>query len=139
MNGQMEVSVLSHLTNSAVVVYFIQWLRGTTRYRQAAAWLPIADGKVHFLVSALGALASGVGMHWAVDGNVSAGWHLALTIPPLWVIFHATWDWVQQLALNQLTFALAVQRKAAVPVATQQLTRDVSVTVPVDVKEHLQP
>jgi len=43
--------------------------------------MPIADNKVHLIVSALGAYASGLGMHWAVEGNMTAGWQLALTIP----------------------------------------------------------
>ena len=133
---EMEVSPLSHITNSAVVVYGLQYLKGTERYRRLAAWLPFADEKLHVLTSAIGALATGVGMHWAVTGNYTEGWKWAIVIPPLWVILHATWDWAQQLALQQILFALAVKEKAAAPVVTAQVTRDVSVTAPLgDVKE----
>lgn len=125
-----ETSILSHLTNSALVVYALQYLKGTEWYGKLAANLPIADRKVHLLMSALGAFAGAVGMHWAVEGGTDAGWKIAVSIPPLWVVLHGAWDWVQQLALNQLVFAVAVQQKAAAPVMTEAVTPRVSVTTP---------
>jgi hypothetical protein len=79
-------------------------------------------------------------MHVAVEGNSDAGWHLMLSVPPLWVLAHALWDWAQQMSLNQIVFALAVQRKEAAPVVTTQVSPKasaaeppkVSVTVPLE-------
>ena len=113
-----EVSVLSHVTNSAIVVYGLQLLKGTTWYRRCADKLPIANAKIHVMVSALGAFATAVGMHGAVTGSATDGWKLALAIPPLWIVLHATWDWAQQMALNQIVFAVAVQQKEAAPALT---------------------
>lgn len=130
----MEVSVLSHVTNSALVVYALQYLKGTAWYRRCAAWLPIADKNVHVVMSALGAFATSVGMHATIQGSFASGWHFAGTIPPMWEILHTGWDWGQQFALNQLIFALAVQEKAAAPVVTVPLAHDVTVTAPLEVK-----
>ena len=130
----MEVSLLSHFTNSAMIVYLIQWLKGTPRYQRFAAALPIADGRVHVLMSAIGAFATAVGMHGAVKGTSDDGWVLTLAIPPLWIVLHAIWDWAQQLALNQIVFAIAVQRKEAAPVVTAQVTPKIAVTAPLESK-----
>src|ERR1700685_2089578 len=118
----MEVSLLSHFTNSALVVAIIQWLKGTARYQRFAAWLPVADAHVHVIMSAIGAFVTAAGMHGTVKGTASDGWMLTLAIPPLWVVLHAAWDWAQQFALNQLVFAIEVQRKEAAPVVTAQVT-----------------
>ncbi len=127
----LETSLLSHLTNSVLVVQIIKWLKGTERYQRFAIWMPMAEGKVHVLMSAIGAAATGIGMHGAFTGSMGEGWKLALTIPPLWIILHSLWDWAQQLALNQIVFAVAVQQKAAAPVVTVKATPDVSVTAPI--------
>ena len=130
----MEVSLLSHFTNSALIVYLIQWLKGTQRYQRFVTALPIADDRVHVLMSAIGAFATAVGMHGAVKGTSADGWVLTLAIPPLWVILHASWDWAQQMALNQLVFAIAVQRKEAAPVVTAKVTPSLTVTTPLEAK-----
>ncbi len=127
-----EVSVLSHVTNSALVVYSLQFLKGTQTYRRFAEWMPMAEHRVHVLMSALGALGTAAGMHGAVVGSVGDGWQLTLAIPPLWVIGHAIWDWAQQFALNQLVFAVAVQQHAAAPVLTEQVTPKVAITTPLE-------
>lgn len=126
----LETSILSHLTNSALVVYALEFLKRTRWYRRFAAWLPIEEKKVHVCMSALGAAATGIGMHGAIEGSAVLGWHLSFTIPPLWVILHAAWDWGQQLALNQIVFALAVQQKQAAPVATVPIGDGATVTAP---------
>lgn len=130
----MEVSLLSHFTNSALVVYLIQWLKGTKPYQRFAAWLPIADDHVHVLMSALGAFLTAIGMHGSVKGASTEGWVITLAIPPLWIVLHAAWDWAQQFALNQLVFAIAVQRKEAAPVVTAQVTPKIAVTAPLEAK-----
>lgn len=127
----MEVSTLSHLTNSALVVYTLQYLKGTDWYRRFAANLPIADQKVHVLMSALGAAGTSLGMHGAVEGSATLGYQLTLAIPPLWIVLHAAWDWAQQMALNQIVFAVAVQRHEAAPVITAKVTPTVSITAPI--------
>ena len=126
----MEVSLLSHVTNSALIVYLLQYLKGTQWYQRFAHWLPMADTKVHVLMSAIGAFCAAVGMHGTVKGDAGAGYMLTLAIPPLWVVLHATWDWAQQMALNQIVFALAVQQHAAAPVVTAQVTPKTALTVP---------
>jgi hypothetical protein len=123
----MEVSPLSHVTNAALVVYILQYLKRTEWYQRFATALPLANDRVHVGMSALGAFATSVGMHVAVEGNSDAGWHLMLSVPPLWVLAHALWDWAQQMSLNQIVFALAVQRKEAAPVVTTQV-RDTCLT-----------
>lgn len=127
----MEVSVLSHVTNSALVVYALQFLKGTATYRRFSAWMPMAESRVHVLMSALGAGMTALGMHGAAKGSSAEGWVLTLMIPPLWVIAHAAWDLAQQMALNQIIFAVAVQQKAAAPVVTVPVGHDVTVTAPV--------
>lgn len=131
----IETSILSHLTNSALVVYALQYLKGTAWYSRLATNLPMAEEKVHLLMSALGAFGAAVGMHGAVAGSSGAGWAVTLSVPPLWVLLHSLWDWGQQLALNQIIFAIAVQQKAAAPVITQADTPRVSVTSPLEQKE----
>ncbi len=127
----MEVSLLSHVTNSALVVYALQYLKGTAWYQRFAAWLPMEERRVHVLMSAIGAAATGFGMHWAVDGSSIAGYTITLAIPPLWVLLHTIWDWAQQLALNQIIFAIAIQQKEAAPVATVPVGSGITVTAPV--------
>ena len=125
----MEVSLLSHLTNSALVVYGLKWLRGTQKYQKCAAWLPVKDGTVHRLVSLLGASLSAIGMGWAVEGSSDAGYKFTLMIPPLLVLMHTLWGIALQFALNQLLFAIAVQEKAAAPVVTVPLPHEKDVTI----------
>lgn len=127
-----EVSLLSHITNSAVVVYGLEWLKGTERYQKLCKAMPIADEKVSVFMSGLGAFVTALGMHGAIEGNAALGWHLALTIPPLWIVMHAAWDWAQQFALNQIVFAVAVQEKKAAPVLTVPIASDVTVTAPLE-------
>ncbi len=128
----MEVSVLSHVTNAALVVYALQWLKGTAWYKKFCAALPLADNKIHVLMSIIGAAGTALGMHGAAKGSSVDGWTLTLMIPPLWVVLHAAWDTAQQFALNQITFAIAVQQKAAAPVVTVPVGHsDVTVTAPI--------
>ncbi len=127
----MEVSLLSHLTNSALVVYGLKWLRGTQRYQRFAAWVPCSNATVHRVVSLIGASATAIGMHGAVEGTSAAGYTLTLMIPPLWVITHTIWDIGQQFALNQLVFAIGVQEKAAAAVVTVPVASEVTVTAPI--------
>lgn len=127
----MEVSVLSHVTNSIIVVQALQWLKTTTGYQRFAAAMPIADAKVHVLMSAAGAFGAAIGMHGAVAGSSEAGWQMTLSVPPLWLLLHSIWDWAQQFALNQGVFAITVQQKAAAPVVTARMSPDVSVTAPI--------
>ena len=124
----MEVSLLSHVTNSALIVYLLQYLKGTVWYKRFTAWMPIAESRVHVLMSAIGAMATGMGMHGAVEGSSLAGYTLTLAIPPLWVLLHMMWDWAQQMALNQIVFALAVQQKEAAPVLTLPIGHEATVT-----------
>lgn len=133
----MEVSLLSHLTNSALVVYGIKWLRGTKLYQRCVAWLPFDNATVHRLASLIGASATAIGMHGAVEGTSAAGYTLTLMIPPLWIVAHTLWDIGQQFALNQLIFAVAVQEKAAAPVATvPTVIPDVTITTPLKDNPH---
>jgi len=126
----MEVSILSHVTNAALVVYTLKWLRGTKRYQRFAEWLPCENAKVHRAMSFLGAIASAGGMHGSIEGHAGIGWHLAADIPPLWVILHSSWDVIQQMMLNQVVFALAEKEKSAAPVVTVPVpdTKDITVT-----------
>jgi hypothetical protein len=123
-----EVSALDHLTSSAFVVYLVEFIKGTARYRRWIDAAAIPASYVHVFLSAVGAFFTAVGMHLAVQGTSVSGWQITVAVPPLVVLLHATWDWAQQLALNQIVFALAVQQKAAAPVVTQQVTPKVSVT-----------
>jgi hypothetical protein len=127
----VEVSLLSHVTNSALIVYLLQFLKRTGWYRRFCAWAPMEEQKVHVLMSAIGAWGTSMGMHGAVAGSSVAGWTLTLAIPPLWVIFHALWDFAQQFALNQIVYAMTLQQKEAAPVGTVQVSPAVSVTAPI--------
>lgn len=120
----MDGALLSQVTSASMVVYLLQFLKKTSWYPRFAAWLPIADAHVHRLVSIAGAFVSAVGVHIAFTGNATTGWQFAGTIPPLTVLLHAGWDWLQQFALNQLTYD-AVAQKAGVTVVTNQASSDV--------------
>lgn len=123
--------MLSHLTNSAIVIYSLQFLKGTAAYRKFCAAMPMADRKVHMLMSAIGAFMTAVGMHGAVAGTSASGWQVTLAIPPLWVMFHALWDWAQQMTLNQLAYAIVLQQKEAAPVITIPVGHEATVTAPI--------
>ncbi len=131
----MEVSVLSHVTNSALVIWGLEYLKRKAWFQKLLGAVPVSNGKLYVLLSGIGAAIGTLGMHGAVEGNYVEGWKLALTIPPLWVILHAAWDLAQQMTLNQIGFAALVKQKAAAPVMTQAVTPKVSVTVPLETAE----
>jgi hypothetical protein len=116
----MEVSWYAHFANSVIVVAVLNYLRTTKRYQRFANWLPIANGKVHVLMSGLGAAMTAVGMHGAAEGSAGQGWKIVLMIPPLWVVLHAAWDIIQQMAGNQMIYWLALKSKQIEPVLTTQ-------------------
>jgi hypothetical protein len=118
----MDDGVLDHVTSAAVVVYGLQMLKRTGWYANFAQALPIDDAHVHRFVSAIGALLSGVGIHWAATGNADAGWHLAITIPPLMLLLHAVWDWASQFALQQIAYDLVAQKAG--------VTKPIELTLP---------
>ncbi len=133
----MEVSWYSHLTNSVLVVTIINWLRGTKQYQQFADWLPVANGKVHVIMSLIGAAGTALGMHGAAEGSVGEGWKLVVMIPPLWVVLHAAWDVVQQAMGNQLVYWVALKAKQIEPMVTAPVhpgATPITVTEPLEKK-----
>lgn len=135
-----ETSLLSHLSNAALVVIALQYVRSTRLYQRFANWLPIANGKVHVIMAGLGGAATSLGMHGSAQGSVTKGWSILLTIPPLWLVLHAIWDWVNQCAIQWFAFKLAVNERAAAPVITVPLPHaDATITAPIPHADNLTP
>ena len=63
------------------------------------------------VLSGIGAAVSAVGVHTAMVGDMHVGWSMTITIPPLLVFLHAVWDWMNQMALNQLVYSTAVETR----------------------------
>jgi hypothetical protein len=131
----MEVSWYAHVTNSVIVVAILNYLRTTQRYQRFANWVPMANGKVHVMMSGIGAAMTALGMHGAAEGSAGTGFKIVLLIPPLWVVAHAAWDVVQQMAGNQLVYWLALKAKQVEPMVTTPVHRGeapVTVTKPLE-------
>ncbi len=97
--------------------------------------MPCANAYVHRTASFIGACLSAVGIDYSVHGTIATGLVLGLVIPPLWVLAHTAWDVTVQMALNQLTFWIGVQEKAAAPVMTVPVAQEVTVTAPIPKKD----
>lgn len=96
--------LFSHITSAAIVVYGLQMLKNHPWYCRIVNDASLANKWVHRIVSMGGAAISGVGIHAATEGSMTTGWHIAIVIPPLWIVLHALWDLLNQLALQQLIF-----------------------------------
>lgn len=96
----MPEAFLSQLTASAIVVYLIQTLKKSPY----VPWLTMESKRAARILSGLGAALSAFGVHAAMSGDASAGWSVTITIPSVVTLIHAGWDWVEQMALNQLVF-----------------------------------
>ena len=103
----MEVSLLSHVTNSALIVYLLQFLKRTGWYRRFCAWAPREEQKVHVLMSAIGAWGTSMGMHGTAVGNAGLG------------------------------CALAVEQKSAAPVGTVEIAPHITVTAPLPAQKEV--
>lgn len=100
----MNDTVLDHVTSAAVIVYGLNLLKRFGWYQRLATRIPIENANVHRTISAVAAFVTAIGIHVATQGDASTGWHLAITVPPLAVLLHASWDWAQQFGLQQLMF-----------------------------------
>ncbi len=136
-NALVDSQITNHLTSAMLIVYVLKWLRSTKLYQRCVGWLPISNGKIHVIVSGIGAFIAAVGIHGSISGNYSDGWKYAGTIPSLAVMWHMAVDWGTQMAFNQGVFAVAVQEKAAAPVVTVPVSvaPDVTVTAPIPKKD----
>lgn len=97
-----DPTLLSHLTSAAIVVYLIQWLK-------RASWVPWLTPETTTLsriVSAILAAGSAIGLHVAYD---SAGGVLTVTGLTVGSLLHGVWEWLNQFALQQLAYDVAVQ------------------------------
>lgn len=110
----MEGDFVQHLTSAAMVVYLIQWFKACPRYQRFVQWTPIANAWVHRIVSILGAIAGAEGIHFAVTGDFSTGWNVALAVPPVLTMLHATWEIVNQFVLQQLGHDFLTNKSSAV-------------------------
>ena len=94
--------VLSQLTAAAVTVYALQALK-TARW---FPWVKQETAGLNRLLSALGALISAVGVHFAFDAAQNANGTYVVTITGATVgnIAHGVWHWMNQFALQQIAY-----------------------------------
>lgn len=94
--GESVNDPMAHLTTGALVVYGLEWLK-------AAEWCPwvSVDRKwLNRVISAVAAAAIAFGI--SAQGDMSAGW--VITIPPVTVLAAGGWEWLKQIAIQQLVF-----------------------------------
>ena len=96
----MPDAFLSQLTASALVVYAIEQLKRSHWF----PWITAESKVLARLLSGVGAAVSAFGVHTAMEGSAGVGWSLTIHIPPLLIVLHAAWDWLNQMALNQLVY-----------------------------------
>lgn len=109
----MEGELLSHISSAATTVYLIQWLKRCPRYQRFVQWAPIRDRWVHRIISFVGAALGAEGIHIAVTGTVSEGFQLGVSIPPILVMLHTTWDIFSQFMVQQVGHDLATKKGGA--------------------------
>lgn len=96
--------LLSQLTSSAMVIYFLQTLKKSSWF----PWLTAETKTLNRLVGFLGAGLTAVGIHFAFD--VQQG-QLLITGLTFSGLLHGAWHWAQQYALQQLAYDAAVASK----------------------------
>ena len=87
---------------SAILIYFAQkYLKTLPGYARFVEAMPGAAKWAHRCVAAAGAVIAAVGVHISFEGNAAQGWHFSGTIPDVWTMAHAAWDWLKVYATNQ--------------------------------------
>lgn len=96
---------------SVVLIYFAQkYLKTLPAYATFVEMMPGAAKWAHRIVAAIGATIAAIGIHVTFDGNATEGWHFAGTIPDVWTMAHAGWDWIKVFAGQQAIYEMTKPR-----------------------------
>lgn len=96
---------------SVILIYFAQkWLKGRPAYATFVQMMPGAAKWAHRFVAAVGASIAAIGIHITFDGSASAGWAFHGTIPDVWTMLHAGWDWIEIFAGQQGIYEMTKPR-----------------------------
>ena len=94
MEGPDEI--LAHLTLGGVVVYGIEWLKGSGKF----PWITASTKTLNRIVSLIAAAVVALGV--GVTGDASHGW--AISVPPLAALLAGVWETIKQLVLQQVLY-----------------------------------
>lgn len=102
--------VISQLTSAAIVVYALQALK----HSRWCPWLTQQTKTLNRILSALGAAASAIGVHFAFDAALSANGTYVITITGLTAmnVLHGLWHVANQFCLQQLAYDAVVSKQA---------------------------
>lgn len=94
----------TQLTSAAVVVYLLQKIK-------QARWIPWVREQTRALNQALAIMAAGataIGIHWTFDPAAGA---LTITGLTLSGLTHGTWEWIKQVAIQQVLYDGVIEPK----------------------------
>ena len=99
----MTEHVISQVTTSAVIAYFLEWLKGTRLF----PWLSMETAKLNRVVAVILSGIGALGVHANFDQTSGV-----LTITGLTVvtILHGLWDWAQAFVTQQVIYDGVVQK-----------------------------
>lgn len=87
---------MTHVTTGAAVVYLLQWLKHHPRL----SFVTDDTTQLNRWLSALAAGLLAFGINWT--GDAVSGW--TIHIPPLSLLLAGGWEWMKQLAVQQLLY-----------------------------------
>lgn len=100
----------AHLTTGAAIVYTIQWLKLAHWF----PWLDVDAKRACRVISALAAGVAAIGIGWTYQADVANG-TLVITGLSAHAVMGAGWEWLKQIASQQLIYDAAVaERKVQV-------------------------
>lgn len=71
-----------------------EWMKGSEL--KAFSWISEETKKLNTILSPLVAFLATAGLHLSGSGSADAGWHIALTIPPVATLAHVLGQWAYQ-------------------------------------------
>lgn len=105
MNPANHATSLSdHLAFSAVIVYGIQYLKTSPRFK----WLTVDTEKLNRRVALVMSFFGALGVSFAIEGNFQSGGHILVAFPPIDQMFDLARHWAAQFVLNQILYKTAV-------------------------------
>ena len=106
MISDADISVVTQLTNSAIIVYVVQQLKKFD-------WIPLIhenSTKINRLVALVLAGLNAMAVHWTTEGTFVNGQTIIITIPAASVLFHGLWGWAQSFITQELIYQGTVNR-----------------------------
>ena len=105
----MEGEAIAHLTTGATVVYLLQWLKLSPRFR----WLQAHQKSAQRIISAVAAAGMAIGINWTYQeaevGSTIAG-TLTIAVPTLATAAAGLWEWLVQFSAQQVIYDSVVAK-----------------------------